>query len=109
MPDLDHRIEIVYSGPYWTVDGRQHTAEDMRLMWVDEERRDPSAGITGDSVYACPPNKLDGEENVVSVDLQEWCETACEQTGGHNYVDHNWTEDPETSCQVCTRCGSEID
>lgn len=97
---------IRYSGPYTTLDGRAHIAEDMELEYVDQDSSD-----RGDDCWvdAAPAHKLDGEENIISIDRQLWAEACCEQSGGHNFIDQQWSEEPESACQICTRCGKEID
>lgn len=117
MSTLDHRVTITYSGPY-TQDatGEEKVANNLKLEYVDEQREDRDAGILGDCVIALPPEtdatdeaETHWEQLAVSIDYQLWCEAVCEQTGGHNYTPHQWTKEPESACQICTRCGSEID
>ncbi len=97
---------IWYTGPYMTLDGKKHDAMTMLLEYIDQDASDSGNDRWVD---AAPPNTSDGEENIVQIDLQLWTESICENTGGHNYVDHQWSEKPESACQICTRCGSEVD
>lgn len=108
---LDHKTSILFSGSYWTSDGREHSATEMPLTYLEEEYEDRSVGIFGNVVVACLPSVADipllDEEDCVTVDLDEWITQTCEQNGGHNFMPWQFDEYPEMNSEICTRCGLE--
>jgi hypothetical protein len=96
------RHSLRYSGTYRTADGREHMAEDMELVGLDEGIDRHGDGF----IAAALPDPHDGEENIIEIPQHLWEQAVCEQTGGHNFIDH---QGGESAMQICTRCGKEVD
>lgn len=104
MSSLDINTTLNYSGPYSTLDGQNHVADNMLLTYIefDANERFPQGWIN-----AAQHNKLDGEENLVTIDAADWASAVCEQTGGHSFTIYPLSEEPGDAIEVCSRCGNE--
>lgn len=101
---------VKYTGTLYHEDGTEEEVKDRTLQFVCYEPGDRSVGIMTDYLGVCDPEKIDDiDDSGYGVDPYAFFEQECEQTGGHNFVDHQWSEEPESACQICSRCGKEID